>query len=98
MSAMKAALDEIKKIAEELITEGHKLAAPLVAWIDKVMGDLPAAEAAAKTDAAQVVTDAVKAEEPVAAEAVKDAEHVAEVTVEGTAAPKPADAPETKTS
>lgn len=77
MSAMKAALDEIKTIADELEAEGHKLGSALKAWVEKLTGHLPAVEAEVKVDAEQVAKDAVAAEAPVEAEAVHDAEKVA---------------------
>lgn len=95
MSAMKAALDEIKTIADELEAEGHKLAATLKAWVEKLTGNLPAAEAEVKTDAETVAKDAVTAEAPVVNEAVQDVAAVADTAVAGDAAPP---APEVKTS
>lgn len=89
MSAMKAALDEIKTIVGELEAEGHKLAAPLKAWVEKLTGAVPAVEAEVKADAEQVAKDAVAAEAPVEAEAVKDAEKVAEHVVTDVATPAP---------
>jgi hypothetical protein len=89
MSAMKAALAEIKQIADELEAEGHKLASTLKAWVEKLTGNLPAAEAEVKTDAEQVAKDAVAAEAPVVAEAMQDvaavADHAAQSATEASA-------------
>jgi hypothetical protein len=83
MPAMKAALDEIKKIANELEAEGHKLGATLKAWVEKLTGEAPVVEAEVKTDAEQVAKDAAEAEAPVAAEVMQDVAAVADHAVTG---------------
>jgi hypothetical protein len=97
MSAMKAALDEIKKIADELEAEGHKLGATLKAWVEKLAGAAPKVEAEVKADAEQVAKDAVAAEAPVAAEAMQDVVAAADHAVTEVTAPAVATT-ETKTS
>lgn len=87
MSAMKAALDEIKQIADELEAEGHKLGATLKTWVEKLTGHLPQVEAEVKADAEQVAHDAVTAEAPVVNEAVQDVAAVAETAAAGDTTP-----------
>lgn len=81
MGVVQNALEEIKKIGNELLAEGHKLAEPLLAEIHKLSGDVPAVEAEVKTDAETVAHDAVAAEAPVVTETVHDATAVAEHAV-----------------
>lgn len=85
MGAMKAEIDEIKKIVGELEAEGHKLAAPLKARLDKLFGEMPVVEAEVKADAEKVEHDAVAAEKPVVNEAVQDVAAVGETAVTGSA-------------
>jgi len=85
MGIVKSALDEIKTVADELEAEGHKLAATLKVWLEKLAAHLPEAEAEAevKADAEQVARDAVAAEVPVVNEAVQDVAAIGETAVVG---------------
>lgn len=83
MGVVKSALDEIKTVADELEAEGHKLAATLKVWLEKLAAHLPEAEAEAKADAEQVAKDAVAAEAPVVNKAVQDVAAVGEAAVVG---------------
>lgn len=82
----KEAVDEVRRIKEKLLAEGHAEAAKLVEAYHVLFGDAAKVEAEVKADAETVAHDAVAAEAPVVNEAVQDVAAVADHAATGTTA------------
>jgi hypothetical protein len=77
MSAVKAAIDRVHEIIDALEAEGHKFAGELKSLFTGIAGDVPALEAEAKADVADVASTAETQGLAAAGhEAVADAEHL----------------------